>query len=448
MRRVIGNERGGATLLYVLMVMLILLVLAPAILNAVSNEATRDVADTNQLIATNLAVSGMESFIAYLDTYTTGDRETFALAYPGRRIEPITYTLPDGTHVEYELDINPGDPAMVKVWVRAGQGTLAREKEIKYTINTATSSSGNPYVNTPLRIPVPVTNTGEIYIGGAKTDIETNDIKNAVGKVIDYFTGVVESQIDQYVSGAVTCASCRSVSDITAAVDAALASSADRPVAVYFPNSINLDKFIASFGTSQSPVVLIFNHLTVQNDVTLQLYGNMIVREHLTFHNNADITFYGQSGGYGNFYVGGELYAKNNLDIRGANLMYSDKLTLDNNTDIEAVSLLTATKLTTKNNVELHVGLDIISGKVEANNNSYIKATSGDFYVKHSFTSKNNLDLISGGVIAIGGELNVEKHDSIRTGGGTTTFPIISEPSWTPDGGGPVAEVGWNPTRQ
>lgn len=424
------NERGGAALLYVFMVMLLLLAVSPFVLSVISNEANHGRAESHEMIAVNLAVSGMETFIAYLDTYTSGDRKAFAYSYPG--IVSESYSLPDGTPVAYRFRLAASDtPGRIDatVYAAAGSGKRMRSKEITYKIDPSMGMP-NPYEDDSLRRPV--TDSAAIYEGRR----EGNLMQEAIGKVIYYFQRQTQRTIEESLSQAAVCF-CADASQIR--------SQALEHGVLYIPQPLAAADFTGTFGSPDHPVVLIFESLRISNEASIEVFGNVLVRGNVFLENGAQLKLNEINGEYGNFMVLGQLAAKNQLAVTGAQLVYAGELTFENHAEISSGTLVAAHRLTAKNNTNLRIDQDFIAGSINLKNNTELTAVSGDVLVQNDLVSKHQLNLIAGGVIAAGGRLMAEKHDVLRTGGGTTAFPIITNPGWNPLD---VSGEHWNPIRK
>jgi hypothetical protein len=153
----VRNERGGV-LLYVLMIMIILAIFTPVILSMTTNAQLKDQRSENRRKAEMLAVSGMESFIAYLNEINVGQvAELYFESYPGWG--ESSQTLPDGSVANYRYfpvgttlvegipeAITAGQYETVELKVTIGTGNLVQDKAISYDfwIPTGTSTGERP----------------------------------------------------------------------------------------------------------------------------------------------------------------------------------------------------------------------------------------------------------------------------------------------------------------
>lgn len=447
------NERGGGALLYVMMISMILLVVTPAILLMTSNTSLRDSADHNSKLASNLAVSGMESFIAYLDQYTSGDRTAYVDSYPG--FVSNTFTSPEGTPISFQLTKSGpvSNIYTIAMFATAGSGSQARSKTVTYTIDVSSSAGGTTITTNPAqRLAVPTSPEG-IYVQGTTTGVPTsvtvtgnNSLQTAIGNTITYYENNVTTAITNYESLAATC-NCNNATDITNAINASTAN----PVILKMANDITINSNNASltWGSSSKPVILIFNSLTFNHKAALDLTGDLIIKNNFTSNeNNSSVVINKAGSSYGNWYELGLFTANNSMSVTVPNMMYTDSMTLNNNTTMNIGKLVINNSFVVNNNATLNVASDILAGSVTVNNNSTITATAGDIFVQNNFLSNNNVNLTSGGVIAAGGNFTINgKNSTINTGGAFTSL-LIDGGTTGSGGGGGTTGSGWNPTRQ
>jgi hypothetical protein len=452
MKIIIRNERGGASLVYVFMISLVLLVFTPVILSMTSNDSARNITDNNTLISTNLAVSGIETFISYLDSFTTGNRVSYVNNYAAFGTK--SYLLPEGTPVSYTLSkAGPNNNIFtVTMTASAGTGNLARTKTVVYQITAATASGTMITPDPNQRLPV-ANSPDTLYlqtdsptgVPNAVTVIPNIDLKKVIGDSLSYHENNVNTIISSYSSSAVVC-NCSNENDINTAVNNALKTSTPNPIVIEMANdiAINTNNVSLTWGEASRPVVLIFKSLTFNNKATLNVTGDLIFKKSLTVHNKSEITLKKSVNSYGNLYVADSLTGNNGIELQVPGTVYTGNFTINNNNDypIQAERLIVKNSFTVNNNVTLNVTSDIITGSLTVHNNSDLTAKAGDIFVQNNFLASNNINITSGGVMAVGGDFTIwGTNRTINTGGATTSLLL--------DGtGGGGSLNGWNPSRQ
>lgn len=447
--RIIDNERGGV-LIYVLAISLLFMIVTPMIIFMTSNDVTRNTSDKHQLIATNLAVSGMESFIRYLDAYSTGDRLTYLNSYPGFTTTPKPFKTPEGVSVTYSL-LKAGptnNQYTITMTATAGSGRQVRSKKIIYTIN----SNYAPTVTTVITDDSSRSTLTGFYVQGSSsgnglpTPLTDTSLKTAIGSAITYYKKSVTDRNAIYSNNAVVCP-CANADQIMVAINN---SSANPVILKMSQDTISIDSTV-SFGTAAKPVVLIFNNLST-NNANITVTGDLIVQGNLTSQNNATFIFNEATQvnevyktKYGSLSVMGTFSSSNINPLTVPQMLFIGKFTPQNNSVINAGKMIIETSYEIKTDTTLNIGSDLIAGSISVQNNAVINATAGDILVKDDFTSSTNIKLKAGGSIAAGGNFTANNNSTITTGGATSSLVI---PVTTPGGGSSGSAIGWSPSRQ
>ena len=100
------NEKGGGWLFtFALVMVLVIAVMTPTMLNLISNRNLTDVKIKQEKMVNQLAIGGIETFIAYLKDYrpTQGSKVNYFKNYPGWGVHQIT--TPEGKKLTYELSL-------------------------------------------------------------------------------------------------------------------------------------------------------------------------------------------------------------------------------------------------------------------------------------------------------------------------------------------------------
>lgn len=441
----IRNERGGASLLYVIMISAILMIVTPSILFMTSNDATRNISDNHTRLANNLAISGIEAFIGYLDAYSTGDRVVYFNSYPG--FVTKSYATPEGTTIQYSLiKADPIDNrSTIIMTASVGSGNLIRTKEIIYTINASNGAAETIVSTGPNAVRAPIAPGNGFYVQG-ETDgvtgaVPNGSLKTAIGGAIDYYKGIVTNQIAAYETNAEVC-NCTNESEVRNKI----LNSTANPVIIQINQNMTLN---GTFGTDAKPVVLIINNnFSPGNNLNLTVTGDLIIKNDLTVSNNPNITVKKVGNLYGNLFVLGTLNG-DNMILSAQKMLYMSNLITKNNTVIDAGIMVVENLFDVQNNINLNIGSDLLSGSVSVKNNSTLTATAGDILVENDFSAKVGVNLTAGGVIAAGGNFEAKNNPTITTGGATSSLIIPAAGSGGGSGGsGSGTSSGWDPLRQ
>ncbi len=456
------DERGGATLLYVVMVAMLIMILAPLLLSVTANEADRDRRDSNALIANTLAVSSIEAFIEYLDGFAkeaAPSRKAYVEAYAGFT-DNEQYDLPDGTAITYTFDhgnyrvVSETEKLLdIQAHVIAQAGhRLKQEKNIVYTINVA-----EPPVETEPpedgRTPVPEHHQN-VYVQDQVIEnqevandpefTKKTDIRQTVDKLLTDASTRIQAEIATYESTAVTCNHCNSIEDL----DRAIANSTLNPLIIRVQNSITIDtEQTYTWGTENRPVVVLIGGINFNKQAQINVKGDIVFTNSIKVERGTTgITVESVGGEYGNLYAKGDFNTDNQVSVDVAGTLYAgSNMNIDNNTKVSAGNLYAMGELNPANNTEITVARDIVAYKYIGDNTPII-GTGGDFMTVSDFQSNGKTTLNAGGLIAVGGKfINNQPNTVTYSGGGTTQLPYIPYVPVMPTD---PESFGWNPTRR
>ncbi|MCI3922532.1 hypothetical protein MO973_20075 [Paenibacillus sp. TRM 82003] len=472
----IRNERGGATLLYVVMVAMILMLISPLILSVAANEAERDKRDSNAIIANTLAVSVIDSFIAYLDAYEKEDglREDYFYDYSGFTNQQ--YSLPDGTAIS--LEFQPGAPSEEKeipvtVTVTAnGDHRLHGKKTLTYTINVSEPPvdteppvepgrsvvpknhnkvylQGCPSSQRP-RIPVPGNLTYEPEGDGRCKDSTEDDfhfrtdVVSTIAHLMNDQVKLANEEMRKFEKNAESC-NCNNIAELEERIQ----NSKKNPV-ILSTNSLTIDdERTYVWGTAEKPVILLMGGLNYNRSSTINITGNLIFTGDGKVQNDTNLNVYAVGDEYGN------IYANHGFTIQNSTVHADNKVYTASNFIVEGTSFVDMHDLYVKgefqgkNNATVNVDRDMIMSTFILND-SPVVTTGGDFLVHTNFKANGKADLTIGGLVAVGGGefQNSTSVSTVYSGGGTTQLDFV-ESTPPPPGTKPDADFeGWNPTRR
>ncbi|HZG88500.1 hypothetical protein [Paenibacillus sp.] len=433
----IRNERGGASLMYVTMIALVLMIVTPAILAATSNETLRRKTDGNALAASQLAVSAMETFLAYLYKYDRDEHGTDPVAYVRqyKGLNEVAFLTPEGAQVKVSItfDDDPdGDGEyQVQAIARVGTDVLERSKTVAYALKPPTAPSSGPAPDDEGRYAVPEEYSG-IFVQTDKTAAGVPQTI-AVDQTIANLETIIGNIID---------AKAEEVNRTFALYDEGVTSP---PPIVLKMGALRIDQNVV-YGSSSAPVILIADSVTYSKKADVTVYGSLLVRTNVLFDGaNSSMTVYSVGGQYGDMFVKGSVSGNNALKIDVSGDLYAGSmnyLQTANSVEISADTLTVQNQFSLENSVKLTVTHDVSVGSMVVKNNSTLTATAGDFLVETNFTAHNNVTISTGGIVASGGDFTIMQGNStIETGGGTTSIVDIAKQ--IDDSGTTVPGTGW-----
>lgn len=441
------DERGGV-LIYVLMISIVMVAMIPMVLSLTTNTALSDQVSRNEKLATHLATGGIESFIKYLDNYTSGDREDYLDSFTGF-VTNKQFKTPEGVDINYTLSRSALEDNLYDITASAtvGTGRTKRTKEIVYRINA--SMGKTMIVDDPSqRIEVP--KDSAIYVQGTPTQVPTTykqelTIKDVVGLKINEYKTDVETEIGIWSGQAVTC-TCSTFSSLKNTIN----SINSFPAIVRVTGILQGENVSETLGSSSKPVVVILDQpMKLRNGFSLTVNGNLFYMN--DFESSTDFTqltlkIKRVDDSYGNLYVLGKVFAKNNVTVTVDSLLYAGSIELKTQATIDAGKMIVDNDMKLENNLSLDVGTDFMAGSISMETQAELNATAGDIFVENNFYVKNNADIVTGGIVAVGGDMTFKTGNStIKTGGATSSLIIYDGGSTA---GGDDGSAGWAPSRQ
>ncbi|TMV52646.1 hypothetical protein FE783_00155 [Paenibacillus mesophilus] len=435
MKTYLNNERGAALLLYILMASLILVIFAPVMFMMSSSATSANKRDMLDKSANLMAVGVLESLVAYLNAYSSGDRPGYFLAYPGWGQK--TFQSPDGTTIQVEL-LQPAvsnNSAIVYAKVSATSGNMTRTKSLGYAFNVSNGTSSQT-IDTTNVIQVPANSTSIYTQAGANQSTLPGGMQATTNQTLDAAITGELSQLSTSVTGQITsyqnsvnttCTNCTEAAQISNAI----ANSTSNPVIVKATN-VNIGSD-TTFGSPSKPVVLVVDSLDIGSNLTV--YGDIVLLGNMNSSNNFNLTAKSVNGLYGNILVKGAANVQNNGTLNAENIFYADSMNVQNNADVKAKQMIIKNSVSVSNNAALIADNPdnanptlIIAGSVTAQNNSSI-SSEGDIFVADTLSVNKGTITASGSIAA---EVAQIGDSTVSIGGGYTTLQIVT----TSTGGG------------
>lgn len=441
--KILNNEKGSL-LVYALFLILLISVITVPLLQMSSTRAMSDVRAKNQKIATNLAVSSVEEFLAYLKRCGACNDPSFHTKFIPSGIKPksdpsriIKLTLPDNTAATISISYESLGNNLYNVITRVvagdtNQDHIANEKfaamkEIIYRIDT-TIYTGN------LIRPGKLTDapkTDKIYLdskimGDVSSSTKIEGLKAALNTYLGDVKKQFDDQIAHFKKTAIRATSLDDMYD-------KISQASNTPVIIKI-SSLNPEKDFTL--NSSTKVILIVDHLTTGSNFKANnvdfIVGNLTMDDQFILTNGSlAITNSLSTKNNANLDVAGELYATNIIPSK------------NNSIDIKAERLIVTGTFEVKNNTTLTVQKEVLVGSMNVFNNADLNTVAGDFFVENSFAAGNNTSLIVGGSAAIGGSVKIDSFRTLQVGGVENSTILYPSGDGTSSG-----IINWSPTRQ
>jgi RHS repeat-associated protein len=236
----------------------------------------------------------------------------------------------------------------------------------------------------------------------------------------------IEGKRDGFISSAISVGS----GDISA-VQKAISDSSVTP-AVVSTGSLNVEESV-TFGSPSKPVVLIVDGMNTNKDITVRVYGTLILKHGLNANTKLVLDVQKVGGLYGNLWSGGTIHLNNDSSVTVADTLQTGSLTYNSGgLTIDTRRMLIAGDLSINTRVEMNIAQEIVVGGIVSNNQTAnLTVTGGDLFVRDNVSVNNNLNVKTGGLFAMGGDMTPNQTPIIHTGVGAGKTILIYPQSAT-----------------
>jgi RHS repeat-associated protein len=257
--------------------------------------------------------------------------------------------------------------------------------------------------------------------------------------IADYLAGsigTIESRQNAYIASAI--AAPGGISDIQSKIAASSASPA-----VISSGHLNVEESV-TFGSPSKPVVLIADGMNTNKDITVRVYGTLILKQGLNANTKLALDVQKVHGVYGNLWSGGTIHLNNDSSVSVGDTLQTGSLTYNSGgLAIDAERLLIAGDLSINTRVEMNILQEMVVGGIVSNNQTAnLTVTGGDLFVRDNVSVNNNLNVQTGGLFVLGGDMTPNQTPGVRTGvGAGKTILTYSESGGSGNAGSRSAAV-------
>jgi hypothetical protein len=266
----------------------------------------------------------------------------------------------------------------------------------------------------------------KVLISGSMTNehnapeyIRVDGLKPEIDRYMSEQLQSVNQTIVQYESEAEGCSGC----DVSAILQK-IAASGQSPVVVK-AGQLNMASSVV-LGSPSKPVVLIVDGINMNQNITIDVYGTLIVKGGLNANTQLAINMMKPqpsvqlSDGYGSLWVTGTMHLNHDASIHIANQLYAGTLTYNSGLiDVKAKRILVEDRLHINTQVDMNVEEEIAVGELVSNNQTgNLHVAVGDLFVRDNISVNNHLSIKTGGVFAVGGSMTANQKPLIETGAG------------------------------
>ncbi|WP_252863231.1 RHS repeat-associated core domain-containing protein [Paenibacillus riograndensis] len=234
--------------------------------------------------------------------------------------------------------------------------------------------------------------------------------------IADYLAGsigTIESKQNVFSASAV--AAPGGIADIQSAIAASSASPA-----VVSSGHLNVEESV-TFGSPGKPVVLIVDGMNTNKDITVRVYGTLILKQGLNANTKLALDVQKVQGLYGNLWSGGTIHLNNDSSVTVGDTLQTGSLTYNSGgLTVDAQRILIAGDLSINTRVEMNIAQEMTVGGIVSNNQTAnLTVTGGDLFVRDNVSVNNNLKVQTGGLFVLGGDMTPNQTPVVRTGVGS-----------------------------
>lgn len=328
------------------------------------------------------------------------------------------------------LSLEAGQHRTVKKKVAVADGRLTLTQIDGPGIETALNSLGISLVNTftptlvPPQIHLPFEPNkvagDKVLLSGSMTNIHNappfirvNGLQGEISRHIREQTEAIEQQIQQYSLNAVSIGN----ADVEAIQDS-IRSIGKKP-AIVAAGQLNLESS-ATFGSEEQPVILIADGINTNRNLNLTVYGSLILRGGLNANTQLNINIInpGQDVSLGNLWAKGAVHLNNNSNVHVDQELFAGSLIYNNGTlNLAAKRILVEGNMNINTSVTMNVVEEMSVGEIVSNNSQAdLNVAQGDLFVRDNVSVNNHLNMTTGGLFAVGGNMISNQRPVIRTG--------------------------------
>lgn len=249
------------------------------------------------------------------------------------------------------------------------------------------------------------------------SSIKVSGLKDTISTYLDAHLQSLQKILQTAEQQAVSCPGCDAQGLATA-----IANSSESVVFLK-TGSLNLDSSI-NLGSAEKPVFLVVDGINTNRNVSITLFGAMVVKGNINGNTNLTVTIKDPDSslmiGGGSLWVKGKMHLDNDSSVLVDGDFAAGDLIYNNGTiNVGANRLLVQNSLHINTKVYMAIDDEMLVGSLVSNNQAAtIAVLSGDFFVRDDMQVNNQLQIETGGVMAVGGNVNSNKLPTVHTGVG------------------------------
>ncbi len=239
-------------------------------------------------------------------------------------------------------------------------------------------------------------------------------LKPVITNYLDGLAKGIQKKADEFEAAAGS----GTAGDVDAVKKKISASSGSGPVIVR-AGYLNVEDSV-TFGSASKPVILIAEGINTNKDITVTIYGTLILKQGLNANTKLKLNAYKAGGAYGNIWANGTIHLNNDSAVKVDDTLYAGVLTYNSGQlTVDAPTVIVKGDLSINTKVTMNIAKEMTLGGIVSNNQiADLNIIGGDLFVRDNVHVNNQMSVTAGGVFAIGGDMVPNQTPKVRVGVG------------------------------
>ncbi|WP_249043463.1 polymorphic toxin-type HINT domain-containing protein [Paenibacillus faecis] len=241
-------------------------------------------------------------------------------------------------------------------------------------------------------------------------------LKPAITSYLDGLTAGIQNKADAFEAAAGS----GTAGDIDAVKKKISAASGGSGPVIVRAGQLNVEESV-TFGSSSKPVILIADGINTNQDITVTIYGTLILKQGLNANTKLKLNAYQVGGAYGNIWATGTIHLNNDSAVKVDDTLYAGVLTYNSGQlTVDAQTVIVRGDLSINTKVIMNIAKEMTLGGIVSNNQlADLNIPGGDLFVRDNVHVNNQMSVVAGGVFAIGGDMVPNQTPKVRVGVGS-----------------------------
>ncbi|GIO39643.1 hypothetical protein J41TS12_45040 [Paenibacillus antibioticophila] len=239
-------------------------------------------------------------------------------------------------------------------------------------------------------------------------------LKPVISKYLDNLSEGIRKQMDSYEAAAGSGVA----GDMDTVKKMITAGGGSSPVIVR-AGQLNVEEGV-TLGSASQPVILIADGMNTNQEMTISIYGTLILKQGLNANTKLNLNAYKVNGKYGSIWAKGTIHLNNDSNVKVEDTLYAGVLTYNSGQlTVDAPSVIVRGDLSINTKVKMNIAREMVLRGIVSNNQiADLVIKGGDLFVRDHVHVNNQMSVTAGGVFAIGGDMVPNQTPQVRIGAG------------------------------